>query len=76
MLGTGIAGPAALRLGIDTSLAAVEKACHAALEEAGLPAEALAGADAAIGLAGIGRKGALEQLDRAAASVSLRRLCQ
>jgi glucosamine kinase len=62
VLGTGIAGPAALRLGIDTSLAAVEQACHAALEEARLPAEALADADAAIGLAGIGRKGLLEQL--------------
>ena len=62
VLGTGIAGPAALRLGIDTSLAAVEQACQAALEEARLSAEALAGADAAIGLAGIGRKGLLEQL--------------
>jgi glucosamine kinase len=62
VLGTGIAGPAALRLGIDTSLAAVEQACKAALEEARLPVEALAGADTAIGLAGIGRKGLLEQL--------------
>jgi len=62
VLGTGIAGPAALRLGIDTSLAAVEHACQAALEEARLPPDALAGADAAIGLAGIGRKGLLEQL--------------
>jgi glucosamine kinase len=62
VLGTGIAGPAALRLGIDTSLAAVEHACQAALEEAKLPVGALAGADAAIGLAGIGRKGLLEQL--------------
>jgi glucosamine kinase len=62
VLGTGIAGPAALRLGIDTSLAAVEHACQAALEEARLPVEALAGADTAIGLAGIGRKGLLEQL--------------
>ena len=62
VLGTGIAGPAALRLGIDTSLAAVEHACQAALEEAKLPVEALAGADTAIGLAGIGRKGLLEQL--------------
>jgi glucosamine kinase len=62
VLGTGIAGPAALRLGIDTSLAAVEQACHAALEEAKLPVKALAGADTAIGLAGIGRKGLLEQL--------------
>ena len=62
VLGTGIAGPAALRLGIDTSLAAVEHACQAALEEAKLPVKALASADTAIGLAGIGRKGLLEQL--------------
>ena len=62
VLGTGIAGPAAVRIGLDKSLAAVEHACHGALEEAKLPTEALADADAAIGLAGIGRKGVLEQL--------------
>ena len=76
VLGTGIGGPAALRLGIDQSMAAVATACGAALAEAGLAAEALAGMDAAIGLSGIGRKGALEELMRTAASVSLRRLCQ
>ena len=62
VLGTGIAGPAALRLGIDTSLSAVEQACQAALEEAKLPVTVLASADTAIGLAGIGRKGLLEHL--------------
>jgi glucosamine kinase len=36
VLGTGIAGPAALRLGVDRALAEVEKACRAALLEAGL----------------------------------------
>ena len=36
VLGTGIAGPAAVRLGIDRSLAAVESACRAAAAEAGL----------------------------------------
>ncbi len=63
LLGTGIAGPAALRLGIDRALAEVEKACRAAIEEAGLDSNALGSAHAAVGLAGVGRKGALEQLE-------------
>ena len=62
MLGTGIAGPAALRVGIDRALAEVEKACRAALEEAGVSSDALSSMHAAVGLAGVGRKGALEQL--------------
>ena len=62
LLGTGIAGPAALRLGIDRALAEVVKACRAALEEAGLGSDALSSVHAAVGLAGVGRKGALEQL--------------
>jgi glucosamine kinase len=62
LLGTGIAGPAALRLGIDRSLAEVIKACRAALEEAGLQPDALGSVHAAVGLAGVGRKGALEEL--------------
>ena len=62
LLGTGIAGPAAVRLGIDRSVAALESACRAAAAEAGLRTEALAGMDAGVGLAGIGRKGALEEL--------------
>jgi glucosamine kinase len=62
VLGTGIAGPAAIRLGIDRSLAAVETACRVAAAEAGLRPQALTGIDAAVGLAGVGRKGAAEQL--------------
>src|SRR6185312_349557 len=62
VLGTGIGGPAAVRLGIDQSMAAVESACRGALAEAGLPADAMGRMDAAIGLAGVGRKGVLEQL--------------
>ena len=62
LLGTGIAGPAALRLGIDRALTEVEKACHAAIQEAGLDANVLSSVHAAVGLAGVGRKGALEQL--------------
>ncbi len=63
MLGTGIAGPAALRIGIDRAIGEVEKACHAALEEAGLDASALSSAHAALGLSGVGRKGVLDQLN-------------
>ena len=62
LLGTGIAGPAALRIGIDSALAEVEKACRVALEEARLGSNALSSVHAAVGLAGVGRKGALEQL--------------
>jgi glucosamine kinase len=62
LLGTGIAGPAALRLGVDRALVEVEKACRAALEEAGLDANALRSMHAAVGLAGVGRKGAHEEL--------------
>jgi glucosamine kinase len=64
LLGTGIAGPAALRLGIDRSLTEVEKACRSALDEAGLGAGALGSVHAVVGLAGVGRKGALEELMR------------
>jgi glucosamine kinase len=62
VLGTGIAGPAAVRLGIDRSLAAVQSACRAAIAEAGLQPSALAEMDAGVGLAGIGRKGVLEEI--------------
>jgi glucosamine kinase len=62
VIGTGIAGPAALRVGIDRSLAEVEKACRAAIEEAGLGSDTLGSVHAAVGLAGIGRKGVLEEL--------------
>ena len=62
LLGTGIAGPAALRLGVDRALVEVEKACRAALEEAGLDSNALRSMHAAVGLAGVGRKGAHEEL--------------
>lgn len=64
LLGSGIAGPAALRLGVDRAFAEVEKACCAAAEDAGLGRAALASMHAAVGLAGVGRKGLLEQLER------------
>jgi glucosamine kinase len=62
VLGTGIAGPAALRLGVDGAVAEVEKACRAALADAGLGADALRSMHVAAGLAGVGRKGLMEQL--------------
>ena len=62
ILGRGQAAPAALRLGIDRSLAAVESACRTAAADAGLPANALRQMDAVIGLAGVGRKGLLDAL--------------
>ena len=42
LLGSGIAGPAALRIGVDRAFAEVEKAYCAAAEDAGLGAGALA----------------------------------
>jgi glucosamine kinase len=62
VLGTGIAGPAALRLGVERAAAEVEKACRAALADAGLDSDALGALHVAAGLAGISRKGAIEQL--------------
>src|SRR5262249_4629153 len=62
-LGTGIAGPAALRLGPEAALAEVEKACRGALEEAGISSDALKSLHAVVGLAGVGRKGVREELE-------------
>jgi glucosamine kinase len=62
VLGTGIAGPAALRLGVERALAEVEKACRGALADAGLEADALGALHVGAGLAGIGRKGVHEEL--------------
>lgn len=62
VLGAGIAGPATTRLGIEQAMTAVETACRAALAEAGLDGSQLSRVHAGIGLAGIGRKGALAEL--------------
>jgi glucosamine kinase len=62
MLGQGNGPPAALRLGIDASLAAIASACGAAAADASLPASALGQMDAVVGLSGVGRKGLLEAL--------------
>lgn len=62
VLGTGVGGPAAVRLGTERSMSAVLQACNAALAAAHLPEGALGTMNAAIGLAGLGRKGAVERL--------------
>lgn len=55
-LGEGTGPPAALRLGVQRAMAAVQIACEAVIADAGLPIRRLADADAVIGLAGVGRK--------------------
>ncbi|MER8571030.1 N-acetylglucosamine kinase [Mesorhizobium sp. M1409] len=62
VLGQGLSGPATTRLGIDVAWASVAKAFGTAVEEAGFGAAEIARTHAGIGLAGIGRKGALEAL--------------
>ena len=62
VLGSGLAGPATTRLGIDAAMAAVLTACEAAVAEAGAEAERER-IHAGIGLAGYGRKGAREALE-------------
>lgn len=62
VLGQGLSGPATTRLGIDAAWASIAKAFGAAIEEAGLGPAQSAMISAGIGLAGIGRKGALETL--------------
>jgi glucosamine kinase len=59
VLGEGVAGPAQVRLGVPTALAAALAAVEDARAAAGLAPERLASAAAAIGLAGFGRHGAI-----------------
>jgi glucosamine kinase len=61
-LGHGTAGPAATRIGAEKAMQAVRAASIAAAVNAGLPPDILAGASAAVGLAGMDRKGAFEAL--------------
>lgn len=62
VLGQGLSGPATTRLGIGEAWASIAKAYSAAIEEAGFGTVETAQIRAGIGLAGIGRKGALEAL--------------
>lgn len=63
ILGHGSAAPAAVRLGIAHALAAVDAAARHALADARLPPDAFARLHAVIGLAGIGRKSVLAELE-------------
>lgn len=62
VLGQGLSGPASTRLGIDEAWASVARAFEAAIDEAGLASQQIARIHAGIGLAGLGRKGALDAL--------------
>src|SRR5258705_10402680 len=62
LLGEGGAGPATTPIGADIAMQAVRGASMAAAIGAGLPPAALADTSAAVGLAGIDRKGAREAL--------------
>ncbi|AGB47605.1 putative N-acetylglucosamine kinase [Mesorhizobium australicum WSM2073] len=62
VLGQGLSGPATTRLGIEAAWTSIAKAFGAAIEEAGFAPAETAKIHAGIGLAGIGRKGALEAL--------------
>ena len=62
-LGAGTAAPAAVRLGVDRALAAMQSAARAATADAGFPTQVLARLHAVAGLAGIGRKAVLEALN-------------
>jgi len=62
VLGQGLSGPATTRLGIDVAWASIARAFGAAAEEADFGPAELERTYAGVGLAGIGRKGALEAL--------------
>lgn len=62
-LGQGLAGPATTRLGIDKVWGSVMQAANAALEEAGLDPRAKR-IQAGVGIAGLGRIGAQEALEK------------
>lgn len=61
-LGTGQAGPANTRIGLDNALAEVELAYLQAIEAAGLGARDLNSIHAGLGIAGLNRRGTLEGL--------------
>lgn len=62
ILGQGLSGPATTRLGIDEAWASIARAFEAAIEEAALGVSDVGRIHAGVGLAGIGRKGALAAL--------------
>ncbi len=62
VLGQGLSGPATTRLGIEEAWASISRAFNAAIDESGLGPEHIARTHVGIGLAGIGRIGAIEAL--------------
>jgi glucosamine kinase len=62
VLGHGLSGPATTRLGINAAWSSITTAFSAAIKEAGLSGSDIAAIHAGIGLAGVGRQGALEAL--------------
>jgi glucosamine kinase len=62
VVGQGLSGPATTRLGIAEAWVSIERAFRAAAAEAGLGPDDLARTHAGVGLAGISRPGALEEL--------------
>lgn len=62
VLGQGFSGPATTRIGIAAAWASLAQAYEAAARDAGLAPADLASVSAGIGLAGVGRKGALAAL--------------
>ncbi|NKW82609.1 N-acetylglucosamine kinase [Ochrobactrum pecoris] len=62
VLGQGLSGPATTRLGIEKAWESIARAFDAAISEAGLEVEELSRTHVGVGLAGIGRQGALEAL--------------
>ncbi len=63
VLGEGLAGPATTRIGIDEAWAAVQAASDRAISEADLSTNQVRRIHAGVGLAGIGRIGAQDQLE-------------
>jgi glucosamine kinase len=64
VLGQGLSGPATTRLGIEAAWASLMTAARAALDEAGIAPAAHRSIHVGVGVAGLGRKGAREALER------------
>ena len=62
IIGQGLAGPANVRIGVPKAFAAIEDAYSQATRQAELDAQAIASIHAGIGIAGIRREGAKEEL--------------
>ena len=61
-IGTGEAGPANSRIGLDNAIVEIELAARQAIEQAGLSKDEVASIRAGLGIAGLNRRGTLEGL--------------